>query len=589
MMKQTGTIVDKIGSNDERNSQIQKLERKLLLLQKENKNVKELHEKTKEEFLSERRKVEKLGNDLQASENALATQNNNTVALEGKVTSVEEQMKRLQDENMKLKDYVPKMESEVIDLEKRLCEEEFISKRLAVEVRSLEAQLSYADRQLRYQVDTQVALRTNGANPWNKSSGNARKMSAFPDEYVDRSGDSFSSKRDRVNHDSKNLVKAYEVSSCASKSSSSADSIVSKRSGVYTRNENRELSLVEEESSTFIEESSSIMDDSTVSEVSMMSGSKNGGSLEQTNNATVLCSSISDERLMTQQEGVLKRLRRRSAVYAKRTSRSSEISDRRRSTIGTESFVVGQFSSTIADEPGEDDHHYEWDRILELRERNAICARHLRSSYPVETQVHPKEKVGEEDLKSGTTTNSCKHLRAYIGDGRVSKTRCLPRSENMFTGKIPPGNSRVSNDQNESLMKSFPDKENIDKNSKRRESIAFKVDITPAKKSRRSLIPDNSAQSNGQNEGSVKSSLGRENVKRPESIAFKVDITPAKKARMSLRPRMLRSLVTEKALENKDKMKATKHSAKEPRLLRKPTSVKQTKKLLRNKRTSLAI
>lgn len=498
--EQQRAAFDEMISNEEMNSQIQELQSKMFLLQKENENLKEFQEKSKEEILTERAKVEGLEKNLTATEAAMEKLNDNNVELELGMLSVQDQINQLQEEKLKMKDYIPQVEEKVVDLDKKLSEEEFICKRLAVEVRSLEAQLAHADRQLRHKLETEDNQKVPRRNYVNPSSQNVRKMSLVAEE----------------------------------------------------------TSSVTEESIS-ITEDSSVADASIVSELSIMSENKDvsvGNSQEHVNNTSMLCKSKNEERvgntnMLCQQEEILKKLRRRSAVYSQKNSRKSEINDKRRSTIGTESFVVGQFSNTVADEP--DEHDYEWDRILELKERNSICARHLRSSYPVETQVHLKEEVKEEELKSGryVTAQFRKRLRDNVSDSSIfttfDTTRCLPRSksENAF-GKL---NSRESNDENEHLLSSssFPDQENL-------ENI--------------------------------------EQYNRRESIAFKVDITPAKKPRMSLRPRMPRAFGTEKkeTVRNKSKMKPAQQTSKKFNLQRKPSSVKEGgKKPQRTRRTNLAV
>ncbi len=507
--KQPKATLNKINSNEEMNSQIQQLQNKIFLPQKENENLKEFQEKRKQEFVTEKMKMEELEKSLRASEAAMETLNNNNVELELQILSVQDQMKQLQEEKMELKDYVPQVEAKVVDVEKKLSEEEFISKRLAVEVRSLEAQLAHAERQLRQKEETEE-----------------NQTETLQESYVPPS--------------SRILTNGRKMSLVAEESSS-----------------------VTEESASVTEESS-VANDSIVSELSIISENKDVsvGSQEHVNNTNTLPKSISEEREdntnMCQQEEVLKRLRRRSAVYSKKNSQKSGINDKRRSTVGTESFVVGQFSNTVADEP--DEHDYEWDRILELKKRNSICARHLRSSYPVETQVCLKEEVEEEELKSGRydTTKSRKRLRDNVTEGSISTsldTSRLPRSksENAF--------SKVLTEKMSAKLNSL-EKNNEDKRLLRSSSFASGENV------------ENIEQNN-----------------RRESIAFNVDITPAKKSRMSFVPRMTRSFAAEKkeTVKNKSKMKSAQQTSKKLTLQRKPSSVKVTKKRPKTKRSNLAV
>ncbi|XP_028405627.1 intracellular protein transport protein USO1-like [Dendronephthya gigantea] len=482
--------VDEVPSIDE----VKTLEDKIISLEKENLTLKDLQKKSSEDCLNEIAKVEELKKNLAASEAAMDKLNNNNVEHELEMLSVQDKMRKIQEKNIKLTNYIPQVEAQVVDLEKKLSEEEFISKRLAVEVRSLEAQLSHADRQLRQTVERKDEQMTqkNAVNRSMEILANIHKMAPVPEEITSTADENA------------NVTKDF-----------------------------------------------SIADDSLISEGSLMTENEDGH--VNTNDGNV------QNNVICKQEEVLKRLRRRSAVYSQKNSRKHEINNKRCSTVGTESFVVGQFSNTVAYEP--DDYHYEWDRILELKERNSICAPHLRSSYPVETQVRSKEEVEEEDLRLGgcSTTLSRKRLRDNISDSSLFTTtldtsRCLPRSKsengfsNILTEKMVA--KRILNDngdKNKALRHStsFPeqkinDVENVDKNNRR------------------------------------------------ESIAFKVDITPAKKSRMSLR--MPRSLAAEKKenVKGKSKMKPS-QTSKKFSLHRKQSSGKEDKKALRTKRTNLAV
>jgi hypothetical protein len=148
-----------------------------------------------------------------------------------------------------------------------------------------------------------------------------------------------------------------------------------------------------------------------------------------------------------------------------------------------------------------------------------------------------------------------------VSDSNISTTldnsRCLPRSksENAF-GKV---------------TKKIPSK---------RDSFEANNESTCSLRAS-SSFPDN--QENVEN-------IQQNN--RRESIASKVDITPAKKSRMSLRARMPRSLATDKkeSVRNKSKIKSAQPTtSKKPTLQRKPSSVKVDKKKLKTKRSNFAI
>ena len=494
------TILNKINSNEEMNFKINELTNKVLLLEKENENLKEFQQDGKKEFLNERTKVEELEKNLSSCKAAMEKLNNNNVELELEMLSVQDQMKQLQKENVELNDYIPQVEEKVVDLEKKLSEEEFISKRLAVEVRSLEAQLAHADRQLREKLqiaDNKMACHGSFVNQNNKTSANVRKKMSLVAEAT-----------------------SFETTS------------------------------ISEEFATSMEDSS-VADNSVYSDVSLVSEHKDvTNNQEQKNQGSMLCND--EEHLSTTntlcQQDVLKRLRRRSAVYSKKNSLKSEVNDKRRSTVGTESFVVGQFSNTLEDEP--DQHDYEWDRIEELKKRNSICAVHLRSSYPVETQLRLIDEIQEEDLKlgGGSKTQSRKRLRDNISDSNVfsnvANIHCLPRSKSEIITKTGSKKSNEIHGENKHL--------------------------TNSRSKQTSENLENTQQYN-----------------KRESVAFKVDITPAKKSRISLRPLMTRSSATEKeTVANNRKVKP---ASKKLTLQRKSSSMKEKKKPVRTKRTNLAV
>ena len=505
--EQSKATLEKMCSNEEMNSQIQELRSEMLLLQKENTDLKQIQEENKKELLTERAKVHTLEKNLCAGETEIEKLYNNNVELELAMLSMQDQMKQIQEEKIKLKDYIPQVEEQVVDLEKKLSEEEFISKRLGREVRSLEAQLAHADRQLRQRIEAennQITRQKNDVNARSKIAVNVSKMSLVAEE----------------------------------------------------------TSSVTEECTT---EDSSIADDSIVSEASTTSENKIasvGNSQEHVDNTSLLCEGNNEERvdstnMLCQQQEVLKTLRRRSAVYSNKNSRNS-VNTKRCSTVGTESFVVGQFSSTVADEP--DEHDYEWDRILELKERNSICARHLRSSYPVETQLRLKEEVEEEELKTGdcSTIRSRKRLRDNISDSSI------------FT--------------NFRTRSNLPRSKSEDAFGKKRTEITTTTTSNYIHDEKKHLCGSTSEQTAVENLENI------EQYNRRESVAFKVDITPAKKSRISLRPRMPRSFAAEKkeTARNKSKMKAKPEQTSKKR---KPGSVKEDKKplILRTKRTNFAI
>ncbi len=49
----------------------------------------------------------------------------------------------------------------------------------------------------------------------------------------------------------------------------------------------------------------------------------------------------------------------------------------------------------------EEPQDFEWNRLSELQRRNTLCLPHMRTCYPVETQVKPPAEMADDDLKRG--------------------------------------------------------------------------------------------------------------------------------------------------------------------------------------------
>lgn len=362
-------------------------------------------EKLMEELKNERCKNKEYRCKLKDNERTINTVKNDNMNLELKVVCVKNQMKDKDKENRKLREKLK-------ILDKKLLEEEFINKRLAVEARTAEAQLAHTERQLKTQA-----------------------------------------------------LQDYDKIECSSQLQKPIRRIA------------------ENISSESMTEDSLVANDSILLESSV----KQSNSLENTKIVSTSCGSIHQDR-------VLQKLRRRSAVYSNENFKKPLVQNKVCSTVGTESFVVGQFSNTKAEEP--DEHHYEWDRILELKKRNSYCVRHLRSSYPVETQVCPTKEFLEEDLKSGVISEDRSQSRkrqrdsiSYYASKKTDKNvhSSVSTSKSQLQHKCTTVHSAdiTKPFRNPLLEKKSENIEPVD----RRESIAFKIDITPVKKARKSAMP----------------------------------------------------------------------------------------------------
>ncbi|KAK2153909.1 hypothetical protein LSH36_281g01028 [Paralvinella palmiformis] len=68
--------------------------------------------------------------------------------------------------------------------------------------------------------------------------------------------------------------------------------------------------------------------------------------------------------------------------------------------LGTKPMTYGNLGGTFGiteDEP----EVFEFGRLSELQRRNTLCLPHMKSSYPVETQVYHPKKIAEDELKTG--------------------------------------------------------------------------------------------------------------------------------------------------------------------------------------------
>lgn len=61
-------------------------------------------------------------------------------------------------------------------------------------------------------------------------------------------------------------------------------------------------------------------------------------------------------------------------------------------------FSVGM-RALLSSEDEPDDDLLEWGRLSELQRRNTLCLPHLKTSYPVETQLRALSEMSEEKLK----------------------------------------------------------------------------------------------------------------------------------------------------------------------------------------------
>ena len=266
--------------------------------------------------------------------------------------------------------------------------------------------------------------------------------------------------------------------------------------------------------------------------------------------------------------------------YDAEVNNEMSMNEKTRSTVGGTFFIVDEFTSQ--NEPESFDYDYDWNRIQELRRRNATCLPHMRSSYPVETQTHAEEEVRELELKSGdlVSCTSRKRLRDHASDSNLSVTFHIPNETKARNYRGLP----------KSKSHHLIGLEDCRKSKRLSEKMENKLDSLKLK----------SADENGNHLSSTFSldqsacSNNNERFARRESVAFNVDLSPPKKSRSTFKRNIHRSFgksdlsLSEKNKTVKNNRKATSRDAKKISLARKPTSfVKSNKRPLAHLQTKV--
>ena len=307
---------------------VEELENSLKVSREEKEEMGEESQKSKQEWEG---KVRDLGERIVELEQE-----------QGGMTELRSTLDEMREERQAIVTHVESVEQENETLEQKLTEEELINRRLATELRSLEAQLSQADRVLREQRQE------------------LEKLKNQPDS----------------------TVKTFVI-----------------ERGQRAPEDFRTITEVSEEDTTSESDDSRLrledLNASTSSRLSLV----RAGSGNQLNRFTSSVTSTSSRASL--RNGVQTRAaasRRQSASYLR-----GKTPPEMRTTSSDAYFIGDQFAKQMEQE---NEFEYNWDRLSELKRRNASCLPHLQTSYPVEMQLlKPDPTLGEDVVKSGSSTS----------------------------------------------------------------------------------------------------------------------------------------------------------------------------------------
>ena len=318
-------------------------------LQEEGEKVAEM-EKALEIVREEKEKgSEELQNVKQESESRVHVLGQKIAELEQERDEIEElkgALVTVQDEREDLAKRVEVAEGSQANLEQQLVEEELINRRVATELRSLEAQLAQADRVIREQKQELEGLK------------NSRELSSRADHGRRNPGDCRT----------KPGVKEKQL-----------DTSAASNEGIGSESEDTRLKVEDLNISTSSRLSAAAPDDSA-------------GQLSRFGSSVISTSSRASMRGGVQ-------TRRQSAVYLR-----GKTPPEMRTTSSRAFFISDQFTMRTEDE---NDCDYDWNRLSELKRRNASRPPHLKASYALEMQLRKPDSIDDEDaVKTGASSDS---------------------------------------------------------------------------------------------------------------------------------------------------------------------------------------
>ena len=563
---------------ENKDAEIERSRKEAAILHEENKKLKEIQERNERQYLKEQRVAENVKRQLADNENEIKKLKEE--ALRFKFESQEEVMKLnktmelIERENFRFKKQSSSLEEDANDLDKKLVEEEFISKRLGIEVRSLEAQLGFAERLLREKEATEKTDMEHKVKDTSQIREISAKLYVSENSMVSEAKlEECSTNMDTLDQgkpgETKNDVPPFAKRDPNGGLQSSSALFQTKGSKEVESGDD----IIRRENSAELD----VCEKSMVCEVNVGEcGGENemiGEKSQDRENSEV---TLRDHKIGEPSA----RLRRRSALYQPKVNNEMSMNEKTRSTVGGTFFIVDEFTSQ--NEPESFDYDYDWNRIQELRRRNATCLPHMRSSYPVETQIHAEEEVRELELKSGdlVSCTSRKRLRDHASDSNLSVTFHIP---NETKARNYRGLPKSKSDHLIGLEDCRKSKRLSEKMENKLDSLKLKSTDENGNHLSSTFSLDQSACSNN-----------NERFARRESVAFNVDLSPPKKSRSTFKRNIHRSFgksdlsLSEKNKTVKNNRKATSRDAKKISLARKPASfVKSNKKPLAHLQTKV--
>lgn len=234
--------------------------------------------------------------------------------------------------------------------------------------------------------------------------------------------------------------------------------------------------------------------------------------------------------------------RRQSAIYVRRNTPPE-----RRTTNSEAYFIVGSEFVPEMEQDAEVD--YDWNRLAELQRRNASCPPHLQTSYPLETQMGPNIAGQEEALKTGRMSLDSSLLKPCDTRKRKSgenahKAKNLPKS--VSAPNITPAKrsrsqrltqamqSAVASLRSRSSDDLSKEKQEPEVTSSRRESLAFSIEITPPKATKKAPIERRRTISRHTGTSRLLGLRGKESLKKSKTLDL---AESAQQQRKPLKPR----------------------------------------------------